>query len=122
MKIKVENALTKKARHGFRGYPIATVAYYGPTSQLATKVAVGIFAYEGAAPVMRKWQTETQDIRFDESITREVVRHIQTSGAKSVSAVAKIIGCPHEEETDYPAGEACPACPFWAGKDRWTED
>jgi hypothetical protein len=26
----------------------------------------------------------------------------------------------HEEGIDYPEGEACPRCPFWAGRDRWT--
>jgi hypothetical protein len=31
----------------------------------------------------------------------------------------RIIGCPHEEGIDY-EGAACPACPFWAGRDRWT--
>jgi hypothetical protein len=30
-----------------------------------------------------------------------------------------IIGCPHEEGTDYPEGEACPQCPFWQGRDRF---
>jgi hypothetical protein len=32
----------------------------------------------------------------------------------------KIIGCPHEEGIDYPDGEQCPVCPYWAGRDRWT--
>jgi hypothetical protein len=31
----------------------------------------------------------------------------------------RIIGCPHEEGIDY-EGATCPACPFWAGRDRWT--
>jgi hypothetical protein len=26
---------------------------------------------------------------------------------------------PHEEGIDY-EGATCPACPFWAGRDRWT--
>ena len=34
--------LRKKARRGFRGYPVATVALYGPDDKLATKIAVGI--------------------------------------------------------------------------------
>jgi hypothetical protein len=34
--------LTKKARRGMRGYPLGTVAYYGPDDRRATKVAVGI--------------------------------------------------------------------------------
>jgi hypothetical protein len=34
--------LLKKAKHGSRGYPLATVMFYGPDDQTATKVAVGI--------------------------------------------------------------------------------
>ena len=26
------------------------------------------------------------------------------------------MGCPHEEGEDFPDGEDCPFCPFWAGK------
>jgi len=54
--------LEKRAKQGFRGYPIATIAFYG------------------------------------------------------------IIGCPHEEGTDYPEGKSCPQCPFWAGRDRFTQE
>jgi len=31
-------SLTKKAKKGFRGYPVATVALYGPTDKKATKL------------------------------------------------------------------------------------
>ena len=31
----------------------------------------------------------------------------------------QIIGYPHEEGIDY-EGVTCPACPFCAGRDRWT--
>jgi hypothetical protein len=34
--------LRKKARKGLRGWPIATIAFYGPNLTQATKVAVGI--------------------------------------------------------------------------------
>ena len=43
--------LKKKARRGFRGYPVATVAFYGPDDTRASKVAVGIVATEGAEPM-----------------------------------------------------------------------
>jgi hypothetical protein len=36
--------LGKKNKRGFRGYPIATVALYGPTSDFATKVVVTVAA------------------------------------------------------------------------------
>ena len=41
-KRRPDSPLKKKARRGFRGYPVATVAYYGPDDQRASKVAVGI--------------------------------------------------------------------------------
>ena len=33
----------KKAKKGFRGYPMATVAFYAPDNKRASKVAVAIF-------------------------------------------------------------------------------
>jgi len=41
---KPPSVLQKKARKGFRGYPAATVAFYGPDDLRATKVAVAIVA------------------------------------------------------------------------------
>jgi hypothetical protein len=38
----------KKRDKGFCGYPVATVAFYGPDDTSATKVSVGIVAHEGA--------------------------------------------------------------------------
>lgn len=34
--------LSKKARKGLQGWPIATIAFYGPNLSQATKVVVGI--------------------------------------------------------------------------------
>jgi hypothetical protein len=34
----------------------------------------------------------------------------------------RIIGCPHEEGIDYPDGQKCPQCPYWASRDRFTHD
>ena len=38
--------LTKKAKKGFRGFPVATVAFYGPDDRRASKLAVGIVLAE----------------------------------------------------------------------------
>ena len=38
--------LRKKARKGLRGWPIATIAFYGPNLSQATKVTVGIVPSE----------------------------------------------------------------------------
>ena len=42
--------LRKKAGRGFRGYPIATVAFYGPTAELATKIVVSIVPDQRSQP------------------------------------------------------------------------
>ena len=59
------------------------------------------------------------DIRDDIRVAEEVLAFITEAGAKSVVMTDRIIGCPHEEGIDY-EGATCPACPFWAGRDRWT--
>jgi hypothetical protein len=44
--------LKKKTRSGFRGYPIATIAFYGPDDTRASKAAVAIVDAEGAEPII----------------------------------------------------------------------
>jgi hypothetical protein len=121
LKRRSQSPLTKKARRGFRGYPVATVAFYGPDDQHATKVAVGVVASEGseAAP-LRRWFVEDGDARTDPDIGDQILTFVQEHGAKSVVLADRIIGCPHEEGVDYPEGQSCPRCPFWAHRDRWS--
>ena len=97
------------------------MAYYGPDNRKATKVAVGIIKQEGAEPIMRRWHTAETDAQLDEKITNEILGYISEHKAVSIAAVAKILGCPHEEGKDYPEGQACPQCPYWSGKDRWAD-
>ena len=113
--------LDKKARRGFRGYPVATVAFYGPSNESASKVAVGIVSAEGAeADPLERWFADDRDVRTDSTIGEEILAFIRQHGAKTVVMSDSIIGCPHEEGTDYPEGEVCPQCPFWAHRDRWS--
>ncbi len=83
--------LRKKARKGLRGWPIATVAFYGPNLHQATKAAVGIVPLE----------------------------FIEEHQVRSVAISDGIIGCPHQEGIDY-EGEWCPVCEFWHGRDRFA--
>ena len=53
---------------------------------------------------------------------RAIVEFIERQGVKTVVLADRIIGCPHEEGVDYPSGEKCPECPFWATRDRWSGD
>lgn len=115
--------LGRKVKQGFRGYPIATIAFYGPTSETATKVVIGIFRDEdGDADPLERWFSEESDIRVDTNVGEEIVAFIKAQEVRSVVVTDGIIGCPHEEGIDYPEGKSCPKCPYWAGRDRWTLD
>ena len=112
--------LNKKARKGLRGWPMATIAFYGPNLSRATKVAVGIVPSEhAAAEELRAWNVERGDIRSDPEIAREIFEFIEKHEARSVAMTDRIIGCPHQEGIDY-EGEWCPICDFWRGRDRFT--
>jgi hypothetical protein len=57
--MKKPKDLKKLLNKGFRGYPIATIAYYGPNDKNATKVSVGIVANENAEPsALKRWINE----------------------------------------------------------------
>jgi len=118
---RARKRLSKKAKKGFRGWPVATVAFYGPNDTTATKVCVGILPGEGEeVSELRRWFSERPgDIRNDGGVTTEMLAFIQEAGALSVVVTERIIGCPHEEGVDY-QGPTCPLCSFWAGRDRWT--
>jgi hypothetical protein len=113
--------LKGKSKRGFRGYPLATIAYYGPDATRATKVAVCVFAdeHQEAGPPER-WRSVDSDVRFDPEICGSIVEFVQAHNVKSVVMSPGVVGCPHEEGVDYPEGEKCPACPYWADKNRWT--
>ncbi len=112
--------LGKKAKRGFRGFPVATIAFYGPDGSMATKVAVGIILGQDREPAeLRRWLTEGADIRGDAQVAEEILAFIGQFGVRSVAMTDRIIGCPHEEGIDY-EGPTCRRCPYWAGRDRWT--
>ncbi|MGH6895621.1 MAG: hypothetical protein ACREJ5_03625 [Geminicoccaceae bacterium] len=112
--------LRKKARRGFRGYPAATIAFYGPDDRRASKVAVGILlGADQEAAELRRWTSAAKDLRDDPEIGAAVLDFIARFEVKTVAMTDRIIGCPHEEGIDD-EGPICPSCPFWADRDRWT--
>jgi len=123
IKLKFKSPLEKKVKAGFRGYPLATIAFYGPNNKLATKVAVGIMLNENDSEpaVMKKWFS-IKDIRQDLEILNEIKEFVSEQGARSVVTTDKILGCPHEEGIDYPLGKSCAECSFWAGRNRFTDE
>jgi len=95
-------------------YPLGTVARYGPDDKTATKIVAAVLAHEGAEPVLERWVST--EIDTNERIRQEVADFLKKHHARKVIAVPEMLGCPHEEEKDFPLGEDCPFCPFWAGK------
>ena len=82
---RARKRLSKRAKRGFRGYPLATVALYGPDDRTATKLAVGIVPAEHAdATELRRWFSEGADIRNDTDIAEEVRALVAAAGARSV--------------------------------------
>src|SRR5882762_1565472 len=88
----------KKAKRGFRGYPVGTVALYGPTADLATKIVVSIFKEEGEEPdLLERWFSDGSDIRRDPLIERKIETFFREHPVLTVATADRIIGCPHEE-------------------------
>lgn len=111
--------LEEMARPGFRGYPVGTVAYYGPDDRVATKVVAAVIVAENAdADPMRKWVSGDLDVRQHAGILQQVLDFLRSNQVKSVVVTPGIFGCPHESGLDYPEGRSCPQCPFWATHDR----
>jgi hypothetical protein len=114
--------LEKKARRGFRGHPLATIAFYGPTNELASKVAVAIIPKADAEPVaLERWFGDGPDVRKDPIIAAAILTMLEEHKALTVVMTRGVIGCPHEEGIDYPEGTSCPTCPFWKDRERWQD-
>ena len=83
---RARKRLRKRAKRGLRGYPVATVALYGPDYPRATKLTVGIVPAEHAeATNLRRWFSEGADIRSDAGVAEEVLAFIDAAGASVVS-------------------------------------
>jgi hypothetical protein len=119
---KHKKALTKRVRKGEKGFPVATVAFYGPDNTRASKVVCSIIAHEDADPdPMRKWFTDGE-ARTSEQILGELLAFIEEHGARTVAMAEGLLGCPHEEGIDYPLGESCPHCSYWKHRDRFSHE
>jgi hypothetical protein len=112
--------LRKKAKLGDQGYPIATLAFYGPDDKKATKAVLGIFLRQGEDATLYRYFSEDKDARFRVDFQEAILARMNEHAVRSLKMVEKIFGCPHEEGIDYPESEACPQCPFWKGRDRYT--
>ena len=65
IKRRAHPSLAKRSKRGFRGDPVATVAFYGPDNRRASKVAVGIVLGENQeATKVEGWFSGDSDVRF----------------------------------------------------------
>ena len=112
----------ERRAHRKTGYPLGTIAFYGPDNTRASKAVIGIILSEQAPEpaMLQKWWSDTTDIRTDPEIIQQMLTFLDQQHVQRVVMVDRIIGCPHEEGMDYPDGEVCPQCPYWADRDRWT--
>src|SRR5215472_6160567 len=77
---RARKRLRKRAKRGLRGYPVATVALYGPDDTRATKLTVGIVPAEDADVAgLRRWFSEGADIRNDAGVAEEVLAFIDAA-------------------------------------------
>ncbi len=120
MASNLKKRLAKKAKKGFRGYPVGTLAFYGPDDRLASKVVASVVAGEGQESAeMRTWFSDDRDLRNDTTVFEKVVGLFDQHGVHSIAMLDRIMGCPHEEGIDY-QGPTCPQCPFWSNRERWS--
>jgi hypothetical protein len=95
-------------------YPMGTMALYGPDDKTTTKIAAGVFKGPKSKGIIRRWVAT--DVMTNPRIQQQIKDFFEQHGVKSVSMSDGNMGCPHEEGEDFPVGEDCPFCPFWAGK------
>jgi preprotein translocase subunit SecA len=60
------------------------------------------------------------DRQFFPALKRRAIIMMSLRDGRQTVRTRRIVGCPHEEEVDYPLNGVCPHCPFWATHERFT--
>jgi hypothetical protein len=95
-------------------FPVGAVTMYGPDRTTTTMIVAAVLANEQSMPVNRRWVGSR--IMADPRVTYEIAEFFLSHDVRSLVFVEENVGCPHEEGLDYPAGEDCPFCPYWKGR------
>lgn len=93
-------------------FPIGTIAYYGPDDKTVNKIVAAVLPDEHTNPKIKKWIGN--EVAQNQKTAAEIGKFFQDQQVTNIVMTEGIIGCPHEEGIDYPVGESCPDCPFWA--------
>lgn len=95
-------------------YPLGTVARYGPDDKTTTKIVVGVIKRAGDAPIVQKFTGA--GVSTNPRVKRQTQKFFREHRIRSIASSQGNQGCPHDEGIDYPRGQDCPHCPYWAGK------
>jgi len=87
---KSKKRIAKKVKMGFQGYPEISIAYSGPSKDLADEVVVRFVAEEGSEAMEERFQSKS-DAREDEVIQSAIVKMIERSEAKTVVMAAGVV-------------------------------
>jgi hypothetical protein len=109
-----EEPLEMPARPAQPKYPVGTIARYGPNNSQTTKVVASVILRPGGEPIMKKWFGAR--VADDPKVRRQINAFFDKQNVQSVVGPRNNLGCPHEEGIEFPLGEDCPHCPYWAGK------
>ncbi|MDR9828096.1 hypothetical protein RCJ22_21120 [Vibrio sp. FNV 38] len=83
---KAKKRIAKQVKKGFNGYPKITLAYYGPTKDCATEVAIQFTLSENDAAQEQRFSCDSE-IRNDELIQTTLLKIIERADANSVIEV-----------------------------------
>jgi hypothetical protein len=84
MRPRFPKPLQKKAKRGFKGYPIGTIAFYGPDDRFGSKVAVAVIPGEDEEAIaLERWQPDADDVRMSAAIGEQVPAFLEQHGVKS---------------------------------------
>ena len=109
----------RKSRTTSTNRPILTIAQYGPDNKTVTKVVASVVSSRnGRVFALRRWMGA--DVAVSEKVWSELIEFVDTQPVANVVITKGVAGCVHEEGEDYPKGQSCPFCPFWAHRDRWA--
>lgn len=111
--------IVTRAKRGYRGDPLGTIALYGPDDQVASKLVVGFSpSAEAGIAETRSFVNAETDVRKDPELLGQVLAYLTAKRVKSLVLTDGICGCPHEEGVDYPEGSVCQYCEYWRGRAR----
>ena len=93
-------------------FPVGIVANFGPDNQTITKIVAMIVPGYDLKPRHKTWiKPETSS---DSEIANQIGQFFLDFNTTDIVIAEGVIGCPHDEGVDFPVGEDCPYCPYWA--------